>query len=164
MSTYPNDEDEGPAGEEDEVADEEAGDPDDGEAHVDELEALRRPRQEVPALELLRDEPLRDLVLDDGGDPRLDVVEDVLQLELRLEGRRRHLLAGERLRRPLLARLSLGLVGHQDQIVFAADDVVTRLLPVVLQERGLFGCRAAAVRDVAVARRERIPILVLGEP
>ena len=40
MSTYPHDEDEGPAGEEDEVADEEAGDPDDGEAHVDELDAL----------------------------------------------------------------------------------------------------------------------------
>ena len=82
MSTYPHDEDEGPAGEEDEVADEEAGDPDDGEAHVDELEALRRPRQEVPALQFLGDEPLRDLILDDGGDARLDVVEDVLQLEL----------------------------------------------------------------------------------
>ena len=50
MSTYPHDEDEGPAGEEDEVAYEEAGDPDDGEADIDELEALRRPRQEVPAL------------------------------------------------------------------------------------------------------------------
>ena len=34
MSTYPHDEDEGPAGEEDEVAYEEAGDPDDGEAHA----------------------------------------------------------------------------------------------------------------------------------
>ena len=53
--TYPHDEDEGPAGEEDEVADEEAGDPDDGQPHVDELEALRRPRQEVPALKRIGD-------------------------------------------------------------------------------------------------------------
>ena len=45
----------------------------------------------VADLEFLRDEPLRDLVLDDGGDARLDVVEDVAQLELRLQRRRRHL-------------------------------------------------------------------------
>ena len=31
----------------------------------------------VADLEFLCDEPLRDLVLDDGGDARLDVVEDV---------------------------------------------------------------------------------------
>ena len=37
----------------------------------------------VADLEFLCDEPLRDLVLDDGGDARLDVVEDVAQLELR---------------------------------------------------------------------------------
>ena len=48
--TYPHDEYERPAGEEDEVADEEPRDPDDGQAHVHELEALRRPRQQVPTL------------------------------------------------------------------------------------------------------------------
>ena len=52
MWTYPHDEDEGPAGEEDEVADEEARDPDDGEAHVYELEALRSPRKQVPTLKI----------------------------------------------------------------------------------------------------------------
>ena len=47
------------------------------------------------------------------------------------------------------------------QVVFPADDVVPRLLPVVLQERGLSGGRA--VCDVAVAR-ERVAVFLLCEP
>ena len=54
--------------------------------------------------------------------------------------------------------LSTVTISHQ--VVFPADDVVSRLLIVVLHESGLSGCRA--VGDVSVSR-ERVTVLFLCE-
>ena len=98
--------------------------------------------------ELFGDETLGDLVLDDGADPRLDVVKDVIHAELpevvgdvafavRAAVCARRLLRVRELLVTLLKRR--GLVGDEDEVVLARNHVVAGLLAVLLQggtERG----------------------------
>ena len=88
-----HDEDGHSAGQENTVAEETSESPKECQLPVDESELVVSPSEQVPALELLALEPLSDLVLNDAGHTGLDIVQDITQLELSLEGGCRHFLA-----------------------------------------------------------------------